>query len=46
VWGRPQRLEFCDDENFRAVATIGLSEAFADLIRRGYREQEARERVR
>src|SRR5262249_20073441 len=29
-------LELYDGENFRAVATRGLSNAFADMLRRGY----------
>jgi len=29
-------LELYDGENFRAVATRGLSDAFADMLRRGY----------
>src|SRR5260370_11349837 len=34
-------LELYDGENFRAVATVGYSDSFADLVEQGYRAVES-----
>src|ERR1700716_2476277 len=34
-------LELYDGEDFRAVATVGFSDGFADLVRQGYRAAES-----